>query len=84
MIEWMGEMITAKIKKTWTGISVTLLYRNKERRELFSIGMIWGTDYSIQPYCIGNYEITILRNGDMVGCVNVDDYVCLTWQEPGT
>ena len=77
--------IHAKIKKTYTGgISVALLYQGAKKYDTQSIGMIWGTDYSIQPYHIGNYEITILRNGDMVGCVNVDDYTCLTWQEPGT
>lgn len=70
-------MITAKIRKTkCTGYSIPI-YHDSEY-----IGMIWGDEYTVQSGIITGYYIQTHIDGDLAGVMHVNDYVCLTWQEP--
>ena len=76
--------IRAKIKNSHAEeYYISITDKDKYGRLIQLVGGIWGDDYNVVSGIISNYQITVKKNGEMIAQIDVDDYTCLTWKEPG-
>ena len=60
-----GYFITAKVK-------VEYGFKN--------VCMVWGDDYTVNYGISSKYEIHIIKNGNEISVLDVDDYTCKPWK----